>query len=63
VAISTVAHAYGLGFLPLTEERYDFAYAADRRDTPALAAFLDVLADERTRAALRDLGFRVGEAP
>ena len=63
VAISTVARAYGLGFLPLTEERYDFAYAADKRDTPALAAFLDVLAEEPTRAALRDLGFRVGETP
>ncbi|KQP07516.1 molybdopterin biosynthesis protein MoeA [Methylobacterium sp. Leaf99] len=63
VAISTVARAYGLGFLPLTEERYDFAYAADKRDTPALAAFLDALAEERTRAALRDLGFRVGEVP
>lgn len=63
VAISTVARAYGLGFLPLTEERYDFAYAADRRETPALAAFLDVLADDRTRAALRDLSFRVGDTP
>lgn len=63
VAIATVARAYGLGFLPLTEERYDFAYATDRRHTPALAAFLAVLAEAPTRAALRDLGFRVGEGP
>lgn len=63
VAIETVARAYGLGFLPLTQERYDFAYSTDRRDRPALAAFLAVLAEAPTRAALRELGFHVEEAP
>jgi putative molybdopterin biosynthesis protein len=68
VAIATVARAYGLGFLPLTQERYDFAHAAGDRVKPALAAFLAVLAEAPTRAALRDLGFHLpdphtGETP
>jgi len=68
VAIATVARAYGLGFLPLTQERYDFAHAAADRAKPAVAAFRAVLAEAPTRAALRDLGFHLpdhpaGEAP
>ncbi|MBY0296435.1 MAG: molybdopterin biosynthesis protein [Methylobacterium sp.] len=57
VAIATVARAYGLGFLPLSEEHYDFAYAAENRDRPALAAFLALLAAPETAADLHDLGF------
>jgi putative molybdopterin biosynthesis protein len=57
VAIESVARAYGLGFLPLTEERYDFAYWAERRDRPALAAFLSLLAEPETAAQLAALGF------
>jgi putative molybdopterin biosynthesis protein len=57
VAIETVARAYGLGFLPLTEEHYDFAYAAERAEEPALAAFLGLLAEPDTIAALSGLGF------
>ncbi|MFJ5488881.1 substrate-binding domain-containing protein [Hansschlegelia beijingensis] len=56
VAISSVAKAYGLGFLPLTEEHYDFAYAAGSR-SEALAAFLKTLSDPGTAATLRTLGF------
>ena len=56
VAISSVAKAYGLGFLPLTEEHYDFAYAAGSR-SEALAAFLKTLSDPETAATLRTLGF------
>ncbi|WP_018260384.1 molybdopterin biosynthesis protein [Methylobacterium sp. WSM2598] len=62
VAIATVARAYGLGFLPLTEEHYDFAYRADRRDDPAVAAFLALLTAPETRADLHDLGFAPAEA-
>ncbi len=63
VAIATVARAYGLGFLPLTQERYDFAHAEIARDKPAVAAFLAVLAEAPTRAALRGLGFAMEAAP
>ncbi|MGY2049393.1 molybdopterin biosynthesis protein [Methylobacterium sp. JK268] len=61
VAIATVARDYGLAFLPLTEEHYDFAYQADRRDEPALAAFLAQLSAPETRADLHDLGFAPAE--
>ncbi|MGU3537078.1 molybdopterin biosynthesis protein [Methylobacterium sp. A54F] len=57
VAIANVAEAYGLGFLPLTDEHYDFAYQADRRAEPAIAAFLAILAEPETGAALAALGF------
>ncbi|ACL60082.1 molybdopterin biosynthesis protein [Methylobacterium nodulans] len=61
VAIATVARAYGLGFLPLTEEHYDFAYRAERRDDPALATFLALLAAPEMQADLRELGFAPAE--
>ncbi|WP_336488708.1 molybdopterin biosynthesis protein [Methylobacterium nigriterrae] len=57
VAIESVARAYGLGFLPLTEEHYDLAYRDERRDAPALAAFLALLREPSTTAALAALGF------
>lgn len=57
VAIESVARAYGLGFLPLTDERYDFAYAGDRAREPALAAFLSLLGEPETGSALAELGF------
>jgi putative molybdopterin biosynthesis protein len=63
VAIESVARAYGLGFLPLTQEHYDLAYPEERRDGPALAAFLALLDEPGTSADLADLGFtRGGEA-
>jgi putative molybdopterin biosynthesis protein len=58
VAISTVAHDAGLGFLPLREERYDFVVAAGRGDRPAVLAFREVLARPETRNALNAMGFR-----
>lgn len=58
LAIAPVAEAYGLGFLPLAEEHYDFALVAGRRDRPAVAAFLAILREPGTRAALAALGFR-----
>ncbi|KTS22377.1 molybdopterin biosynthesis protein MoeA [Methylobacterium indicum] len=62
VAIAPVAEAYGLGFLPLTEEHYDFAYREERRDEPALAAFLALLGDPVLAADLAGLGFTRPEA-
>ena len=58
VAIAPVASAYGLGFIPIGEEHYDFALVEARRTRPAVAAFLDALADDTVQAALRALGFR-----
>ena len=43
VAIEPVAAGYGLGFLPLRAERYDFAIPEARWDRPAVAAFRGLL--------------------
>jgi putative molybdopterin biosynthesis protein len=58
VAISTVARDAGLGFLPLQEEHYDFVLPAARSDRPAVHAFREVLASQRTRNTLQAMGFR-----
>ena len=42
---------YGLGFLPLSPEHYDFLLVESRRDRPAVQAFLAALRDAGTRAA------------
>lgn len=55
VTIAPVASALGLGFVPLTEEHYDFAVAATPRSSAALQAFLTALGD--SSAALAALGF------
>jgi putative molybdopterin biosynthesis protein len=57
VAIRPVADTYGLGFIPLAEEHYDFALVEERRTRPAVAAFLRLLAAAETRDKLRTLGF------
>jgi putative molybdopterin biosynthesis protein len=56
VAIAPVAALYGLGFLPIAPEQYDFLLVEARRERPAVRAFLDVLRDEATRARIRALG-------
>jgi putative molybdopterin biosynthesis protein len=57
VAIATVARDYGLGFLPLAEEHYDFAVPEARLARPPVRAFRDLLTEPATRAALTALGF------
>ncbi|MHB2168198.1 molybdopterin biosynthesis protein [Alsobacter sp. R-9] len=57
LAIEPVARDYGLGFLPLSEEHYDFAVAAARRDQPGVRAFLAALDAPSVLAALSALGF------
>ena len=49
VAIEPVAKIYGLGFLPLAPEHYDFLVVESRRERPAVQAFLAALRDETTR--------------
>ena len=57
VAIATVAKQYGLGFLPLQPERYDFVVPAARASRPATRRFAALLQSQVGQRALRDLGF------
>ena len=56
VAIEPVARLYGLGFLPLSPEHYDFLLVESRKDRPAVQAFLAALQDEKVRERIRVLG-------
>jgi putative molybdopterin biosynthesis protein len=58
VAIEPVARMYGLGFLPLAPEDYDFLVVDSRRDRPAVQAFLAGLRDPRTRERINALGMQ-----
>jgi putative molybdopterin biosynthesis protein len=59
LAIEPVAKLYGLGFLPVSPEHYDFLVVEKRRERPAVQAFLSALHDERVRARVRALGMEV----
>ena len=56
VAIEPVARLYGLSFLPIAPEEYDFLLLEARRERPAVQAFLAALRDDATRARIRALG-------
>ncbi|MEH2491737.1 putative molybdopterin biosynthesis protein [Bradyrhizobium sp. AZCC 2230] len=58
MTIAPVAHAVGLGFIPLAEEHYDFALVTARKQRPAVQAFLDALGSDEARVALERAGFR-----
>jgi molybdate-binding protein len=58
MTIAPVAHASGLGFIPLAEEHYDFALVTARKQRPAVQAFFNALASEASRKALEKAGFR-----
>jgi putative molybdopterin biosynthesis protein len=57
VAIETVARQYGLGFLPLQPEHYDFVVPKARLSRPAVRRFIALLAEPAVRARLAELGF------
>jgi putative molybdopterin biosynthesis protein len=59
VAIETVASQYGLGFLPLQDEHYDFAVPAARYERPAVQRFRAALADPAVQEQLRARRFRL----
>jgi putative molybdopterin biosynthesis protein len=59
IAIDTVARQYGLGFIPLQEEQYDFVVPTARFERPAVQAFRALLNDPGVRAQLASLGFRL----
>ena len=56
IAIAPVANLYGLGFLPIAPEHYDFLLVEARRQRSGVQAFIDVLRDEATRDRIRALG-------
>jgi putative molybdopterin biosynthesis protein len=58
VAIEPVAKMYGLGFLPLSPEHYDFLLVESRRDRPAVQAFLAALRERRTKDRIGALGMQ-----
>jgi putative molybdopterin biosynthesis protein len=58
VAIDTVARLYGLSFIPLQEERYDFLVPTQRLERDAVRAFRALLEDPAVREELLALGFR-----
>jgi putative molybdopterin biosynthesis protein len=62
IAIATVARLYGLGFLPIAPEDYDFLLVESRRERPAVQAFLAALRDETVREKIRALGMRPADA-
>jgi putative molybdopterin biosynthesis protein len=58
IAIESVAKLYGLGFLPIMPEDYDFLLVEARAERPAVAAFLSALRDPAVRQRIRALGMR-----
>ncbi|KQX93895.1 molybdopterin biosynthesis protein [Variovorax sp. Root473] len=61
LAIDTVARQYGLGFIPVQEERYDFVMPKTRLARAPVQAFVALLQSVAAREALGRLGFRVVE--
>ena len=59
IAIDTVAVQYGLGFIPLQEEHYDFIVPKSRAERPSVKVFIALLRDPGTHARLQEMGFRV----
>jgi putative molybdopterin biosynthesis protein len=59
VTIESVARQYGLGFVPLQDEHYDFAVPKARLERAPVQRFRAVLEDPALRAALARLGFGV----
>ena len=56
LAIEPVARLYGLGFIAVAPEHYDFLLVETRRERPVAQAFLAALRDEAVRARIRALG-------
>jgi putative molybdopterin biosynthesis protein len=60
MAIESVARQYGLGFVPVQDEYYDFIVPRARLDWPPVQRFKALLEEASVRAALTALGFRIG---
>lgn len=57
VAIKTVTDQYGLDFMALQAEKYDFVIPKARLERPAVRAFRALLADPSIRRQLQGMGF------
>jgi putative molybdopterin biosynthesis protein len=57
VAIAPVARQYGLAFLPLRAEHYDFVLPKDRLNLPVVQRFIQMLQDPAVQSELAELGF------
>jgi putative molybdopterin biosynthesis protein len=62
IAIESVARLYGLEFLPLSPESYDFLLPQGRRAQPAVQAFISALKEESVKQRIRALGLRPDDA-
>ncbi len=62
VAIEPVARLYGLGFLAVAPEHYDFLLVESRRERASVQAFLAALRDEQVRSRIRALGMEPSAA-
>jgi putative molybdopterin biosynthesis protein len=60
VAIASVARQYGLGFIALQEEHYDFVVPKDHLDRPAVSRFCELLENPEVRADLSAMDFQLG---
>jgi putative molybdopterin biosynthesis protein len=58
IATEAVARLYGLAFLPIAPEHYDFLLVEKRRDRPAVKAFLAALGEPAVRERIRALGMQ-----
>ncbi|HZL40933.1 MAG TPA: molybdopterin biosynthesis protein [Pseudolabrys sp.] len=58
LAIEPVAKLYGLGFLPVSPEHYDFLVVESRSQRPAVQAFLAALREPATRERISALGMK-----
>jgi len=56
IAIETVARMYGLEFLAVAPEHYDFLLVETKRQRPAVLAFLAALRNAEVRARISALG-------
>ncbi len=56
VGIEPVAKLYGLGFIAVAPEHYDFLVVERRSARPGVKAFLEALRDKRTRERITALG-------
>ena len=59
MAIESVARQYGLGFIPVQHEHYDFVVPKARLQRPPVRRFRALLDDPSVREALAGLGFTI----
>ena len=54
VGVEAIAHIYGLDFIPIAEEVYDFLIPRDRLSKPSVKLFIETLRSEGFKQMLRD---------